>query len=525
LPSTVDVFINNALVSRQSLPPGPFAIGNLPVVSGSGGVRLVVRDLFGREQVINQAFYASQALLRKGLSSFSYDAGYVRENFGLQSDQYGPWVTTGTVRYGLTEQLTSEVHAEAMSEQGSLGFGGDYLIARTGTLSAYLAGSLGAVSSGGLLLLGFDRLTPIWSYGVRTKMTTAGFTQVGEQAHVALPGRSSSANLSYAMGPMGSIGMAYISQTRPYQDDIQIVSLNYELGVGDAATLSVSALANLGGDNDTRLLATLSVPLGASVSAGVSAQASRTRGGNSQNDYTANVQRNLPGGTGYGYRLQTRGEKSTEGRLSLQNDWGTYSLDAFQTQDMTGTQASASGGVAVLGSNVFVSRRIDQSFAVVEVGGFSNVQVMADNQPAGRTDARGKALIPRLRAYDANAISIDQRDLPMDASIGAVSLQAIPYFRSGVLVRFPVKRMHAATLTVVLEDGSALPADATVLFVGRKDPVLLGTDGEVYAVEMQAHNVLRAQWHGQHCEMDVVFAASEDPLPDLGTFICKGVRR
>jgi outer membrane usher protein len=178
-----------------------------------------------------------------------------------------------------------------------------------------------------------------------------------------------------------------------------------------------------------------------------------------------------------------------------------------------------------LGSNVFVSRRIDQSFAVVEVGGFSNVQVMADNQPAGRTDARGKALIPRLRAYDANAISIDQRDLPMDASIGAVSLQAIPYFRSGVLVRFPVKRMHAATLTVVLEDGSALPADATVLFVGRKDPVLLGTDGEVYAVEMQAHNVLRAQWHGQHCEMDVVFAASEDPLPDLGTFICKGVRR
>jgi outer membrane usher protein len=356
-------------------------------------------------------------------------------------------------------------------------------------------------------------------------MTTAGFTQVGEAAHIGVPARSSSANLSYAMGPMGSIGMAYISQTRPYQDDVRIFSLNYELGVGDAATLSLSALANMTGDKDSRLLATLSVPLGASVSAGASAQAARTRGGNSQNEYTANVQRNLPGGTGYGYRLQTRSGRSTEGRLSFQNDWGTYSLDAFQGQDMTATQVSASGGVAVLGSSVFVSRRIDQSFAVVEIAGFSNVRVMADNQPAGHTDARGKALIPRLRAYDANAISIDQRDLPMDASIGALSLQAIPYFRSGVLVRFPVKHMHAATLTVVLEDGGALPLGASVILVGQADKALLGTGGEVYAVDMKERNVLRADWRGQQCEMDVAFAASDDPLPDLGSFVCRGVRR
>src|SRR5437879_2624887 len=56
LPSTVDVFMNNALVQRSAVPPGPFSIQNIPVVTGSGEVRMVVRDLLGREQVIRQPF-------------------------------------------------------------------------------------------------------------------------------------------------------------------------------------------------------------------------------------------------------------------------------------------------------------------------------------------------------------------------------------------------------------------------------------------------------------------------------------
>ena len=52
LPSTVDVFVNNALVAQRPVPPGPFSITNIPTVNGSGNVQLVVRDLFGREQII-----------------------------------------------------------------------------------------------------------------------------------------------------------------------------------------------------------------------------------------------------------------------------------------------------------------------------------------------------------------------------------------------------------------------------------------------------------------------------------------
>jgi outer membrane usher protein len=151
--------------------------------------------------------------------------------------------------------------------------------------------------------------------------------------------------------------------------------------------------------------------------------------------------------------------------------------------------------------------------------------VFTDNQPAGQTNARGNALIARLRAYDRNAISIDQRDLPMDAEIGALTVIATPYFRSGVAVTFPIHRAHPATFIVVLEDGGALPAGAQLTLEGSSSQALLGSSGAVYAGDLQASNVLRAQWKGQQCDFVVPYAPGDDPLPDLGTFICKGVRR
>ena len=113
LPSTVDVFVNNALVSRQTVPPGPFSITNIPIVSGTGEARLVVRDVLGREQVITQSFYGSATLLKEGLTDFSYELGVQRQNFGLASNDYGKGLASATYRKGVTDSFTAELHGEA----------------------------------------------------------------------------------------------------------------------------------------------------------------------------------------------------------------------------------------------------------------------------------------------------------------------------------------------------------------------------------------------------------------------------
>lgn len=89
------------------------------------------------------------------------------------------------------------------------------------------------------------------------------------------------------------------------------------------------------------------------------------------------------------------------------------------------------GGVTFMGTSAFASRRIDQSIAVVRLPDYPDVRVLADNQLAGHTDSKGNALIPRLRAYDANVISVDQRELPLDAATGSLSVVAVPFYRSG----------------------------------------------------------------------------------------------
>ncbi len=160
---------------------------------------------------------------------------------------------------------------------------------------------------------------------------------------------------------------------------------------------------------------------------------------------------------------------------------------------------------------------------MVRIPDYPNVRVLADNQPAGRTDASGSALIPRLRAYDKNVISIDQRDLPLDAEISTLKLDAIPYFRSGVEIKFPIRHSRGATLTIHFQDGKPLPVGASVQEIGKDAIFTVGYNGEVYVVGLDSITRLRATWGDQSCEFDVAFIASADPLPDLGTFICQGI--
>ena len=85
MPSVVDVYVNNTLQGSSQVAPGPFELSNIPVPSGNGTVQLVVRDLLGREVVSEQNYYASSLLLRRGLHDFSYEAGFLRRDFGRRA--------------------------------------------------------------------------------------------------------------------------------------------------------------------------------------------------------------------------------------------------------------------------------------------------------------------------------------------------------------------------------------------------------------------------------------------------------
>ncbi len=523
LPSSVDVFVNNALVSSQSVPPGPFAISHLPIITGAGEVELVVRDLLGREQRILQSFYGSQTLLQEGLESYSGELGFARKNFGIHSNDYGGWMSSATYRRGLSEHYTGELHAEAMRNQATIGAGGDYLIPQFGTINIYAASSQSESKRGGMVLLGIDRLAQPWSMGARSQWSSREFTQVGLETNVSAPTQVSSLNLSYASHRGGTLGFALLGQHYPSQPDTRIATFSYSVSLNQFATFSISALRYLAGETSTTIFAMLNMTLDQSTSLSVSSQ-SLTGGGDTGGtgtELTSTLQRNLPPGEGYGYRLQARSAGAQEASATLQSNIGSYTMEAARNQGTTATRLNVSGGIALLGNEAYLSRRIEQSFAVVHVSDYPDVRIFADNQPAGLTNRSGSALIPRLRAYDSNIISIDQRDLPLDAEIGALKIEAIPYFRSGLAVTFPIRRIHGATFRIQLENGTPLPLSALVQDVSNSETYRVGNGGAVYVPDIGGSTKLSAIWDNRRCDLEIQFSPSADPLPDLGIFVCK----
>jgi outer membrane usher protein len=532
LPSTLELYVNDTLRLRRDVPAGPFAIQDMPVMTGQGEARLVVTDLLGREQVIVAPYYASPRLLDAGLNSYSYEVGAIREDFGLVSNRYGRALAVGTFRRGMSSRWTAEVHAELLEDQQTAGISSVWLWPAVGVFSASIAGSQSqpaageqGMSEGGegaLVNLGFQAQRRRVGYGATAQWSSAEFAQVGLERGRPAPRLIAQAFANFSAGRAGAFGLSYAHQDRRDAERIELLNASYGLTLGRLGFLSVSFVRIFG--NDATSIASLNFTrlLGArdTGSLFVSRDEDRTRA-------IMRMQRGLPQGDGVGYRLSGGFTESDprEAGIAYQNGIGTYEVEVGQLEGLTSYRGHASGGVALLGPDVFFSRRLDSSFAVVSVPGYEGVNVYRDNQPVARTNDEGVALISRLRPYEVNSVRIESADLPMDATIGALQLDAIPYLRSGLRLAFPVKRSRGAVFSIVLDNGEPLPAGAVVTVAGQSVEFPVGLRGEVYVTGLDATNQLQAMWGQQGCSLNVSFPESDDPLPDLGTFKCSGVNR
>lgn len=524
LPSTVDVFVNNALITRRSVPPGPFSVTDIPVVTGGGDMRVVVRDILGREQVFTQPFYGSTALLRRGVADYSFELGALRESFGLRSADYGEALAVGTYRRGLSDELTGELRGEGAESASSAGVS---LAARAGLIGVFnasLAASRSEHQTGGLAGAGFEHSAGPFSAALQTVHASRDFRQAGMLEGELARRRQSFANVGVQLGFLGSVSLTHARQDFYDREDLKVSTVAYNVPVPGVGQFGVSAIHSSGASGGDALFATLAIPLGEATSASLGYERTRASAGGSDRAAAASLQRSLPLGDGYGYRLRVRDE-DLYGSYALRTRTGTYELEAARPEGgSTATRLTAAGAVGTVGGYAFLSRDITDSFGVVRVADFPEVRVLHDNQVIARTDSQGYAVLPRLRAYDRNPIAVDSRDLPFDASLGALRLHATPYYRSGVFVEFPVRRIRAATLRVVLEDGSDLPSGALARIEGRSEQSPVALRGQAYLEGLERDNRLAFTWRGQRCTIDVSYPPGDDPLPDLGTYVCKGVK-
>ena len=525
VPSTADIFINNAKVGEQQLQPGPFTITNIPIVSGAGNVQVVVKDAFGREQVIAQPFYSSQAMLRQGLSDYSIEAGSLRRNFGIESNDYSGWMGSALYRYGFTDSLTGEVRAETSDRLAAAGVHADYQVDDLGIASVGLVGSHSTYGSGTKWLAGVQRQTSPWAFSLNGEWNTSGFRQVGTLDEPLQLVRQATVATSVDIGSLGSIGFAYAAQQYRNARATDVGTATYSVPLGGRVFLSVTATRVVALTNQSSISVAVTIPIDMDTFTTFGAQHTRGPTGDSGFE-SVNLQRNLPPGDGYGYRIYGESDRRYQATGYYNGPYGTYSVGAAQADHVTAVQANISGGFGLVGGQAFASRQLLGSFGVARVSDIEGVEVLAQNQVVGTTNSSGFAVIPQLNPYDQNVVSINPLTVPMSATIDGTSRTVVPYIRSGVLIDFPVQVTHGGTLTIMLDDGKPAPEGAVVTLAGNDTPFPVGYGGEAYVVGLhEGANDLLMHWRGSSCALVVPASTSRDPVPDLGSYVCAGVKR
>ena len=524
LPSTVDVFVNNALVAQDRVPAGPFAIGNIPTVTGAGDVRLVVRDLFGQETVITMPFYGGVNLLRAGLDEYSIEGGTERLNFGTASNDYGKAFAVGVWRRGLTDAITADVRGEWSRASSAVGAGADFLVPRVGTASVALAASRREDGATGTLVgAGIERQAMPFSFALRGQWTSPDFARVGDAPDVPSPWRQLIAAAGMQFGRGGNLSGTWVRQDFRDRDKVHVLSLNYTVPFLERATIGVFASRAWGEGGSLSIGAGITVPFGLVDTASVTYNGVRKSAAGDRNDVVAMAQRGLPIGEGFGYRVAVHSDDQAEAGAAYQGRYGTAGVDVGYFKGETGVRANLQGGLGFVAGHAFASRPIRDSFAIVRVADTPDVEITLDHQVVGRTGADGTIVLPTLRPYDVNRVGLAAGTLPLHLQVDRLFDEAIPYFRSGVLVDMPVRHERAAIFRLRRDDGSAMPSGALVRIEGRADTFPVALDGEAYVTGLDERTTrLNAQWQGRSCAFTIAWPGGRDPLPDLGTIRCVG---
>lgn len=516
--SVVDVFIDNVQRDTRSVPPGPFALESLPVVTGAGEVQLVVTDLLGREQLVSQSYYVSSRLLKPGLHDFGYEFGATRRDYGRDSFDYGDALASGTHRYGFTDHVTGEAHAAADTSSVTSALGGSWLVGDWGVVSG--GAGLGHSNDGGAGLLGqiaYEYDARRFGFGARTRYTTDGYREPGADEE---PARSDQVNLNLDFGDAGRLGLIFLNRDGGDTENATTLAATYSLAFGPGS-LTLRAAQLFRPDDELALTAVYTIPLGERRSASVE---TLKRGG----DYgTAASFRQTRGASDLGldYRIAaetgTR-DDSVQGRMSYQTTLGAADLAAERVNGDNALRAGVNGSLALVDGKVAASRRVDRAFGLVTLPGFPDVRVYLDNREAGRTDQSGRLLLPSLRPYEGNRIRLDVDDLPLDAEITTAEIEAVPYARSGMTIEFPLERAEQATATLVGPDAAPLPVGLRLHSADGKVIAWVARDGfsQIRHVGPSAATVT-AEIDGQVISCLLPGAPEGDLLADLGSVQCR----
>lgn len=539
-PSTAEVYVNGQLLRREQLPPGPFELRNLPAPVGTGLAEIVLRDAFGRQQLISSPFYFTSNLLRAGVQEFSYDVGFKRDTQATGLGEYGPWGVLARHRVGVTDGLSVGGRLDLAS---GLASGGPLVTTRLplGEMELSVAGSRGQEQTGWAASLAYNYASRPVTLGAAVTTFSDHYTNTNLKAPADRPRVEVTGLVGFPITTRATLTLQHTYTDSRDREVEQRSSASLSLRLTSRASLFVTALHSRPADaeSNTEVFTGLTYFLGDNTTGTLSNQVGRH-----QNTSTVEVQRSLPLGSGYGYRMQasrleqdvpaTGGERGSTTSVEYdglatgqyQNRYGFYEASYQRAGGRNSTMLTAAAGIVAIGGGVHLTRPVQEGFALIDVPGVPGVRGYLHNQEVGRTDSRGKLLVPNLLPYYGNRLGIADQDIPIDYSLGTTERFVAPPVRGGSVVSFPVRRVQAfvGNLLMEIQGRTVTPAygQLTVTADGQAYESPIGRDGEFYLESLPSgrHPAVIEHKEGT-CRFTLEAPASPASLVEVGTMRCR----
>ncbi|MDU2939352.1 MAG: fimbria/pilus outer membrane usher protein [Enterobacteriaceae bacterium] len=526
VPSSVDLFIDGYRAGSTQLQPGPFSLTNLPYVNGAGNAVLVTTDALGRQVSTVLPFYVDSELLSPGLSDGAITLGALRRSYGVDNFDYGPAVASGSYRYGVTDWLTMESHAESAQSLALGGIGSIVRLWRLGVVNSAWSQSEMRGESGHQLNWGYQYNTSTFSLGTQHTRRNATFGNLAlydrpvmmDANNHPIASLSKSADqysLSMNLEEFGNVGAAWIGVQSFDGQRSELLNISWSRNLWGSSSIYLAASHDQQQDDWTMAMS-IQIPLGERDGAGISMEKTPDAGSTQRVNYS----HAMPADGGFGWDLawarQSQASQYQQASLGWRNNNVELQGGGYGERDMMTWWGEAMGALVLMDGQFFTANKINDAFVVISTDGFADIPVSYENQPVGKTDKNGYLLVSGVSAYYPASYRIDALNLPADTRLRETEQRVALRRNSGYLVEFPMTQTKVASVILHDEEGQDIPLGSQV-YRNRQATTVVGYDGIAWLENLSAVNELKiAKTDGSTCH--VTLTLRENPLHKLQTY-------
>ncbi|MGL4860908.1 MAG: fimbria/pilus outer membrane usher protein, partial [Enterobacteriaceae bacterium] len=495
------------LIYDALLPPGPFSLTDLPLLSAAFDLDVTVIENDGRQQQFVVPYESFFSQLSGTSSGYSFTLGKVRQ---LSSEDEGrtPWVVTGSYHWDLSSRVNATAGLQAAQKYSSSG--GSLLI----LWSPYLRTTLrtlfsrenvtersGMQNTININIQPGDR----WSTRASWSRQTQGFRTLSNTLYTTSGYNGNqhdtyTVNLSYAHPWIGStaVGLSRSKKSASSPSDRLFLNWSRPFKGFNLYITYERDLGNTFSSYRNQYYLTLDIPF---------------RDGNLRNAYsrydnsaraTTSYQKILSDSFNYSLSADRsfEGNSNTLGaQLNLIPRYTQMSLGAQQNKGSTTYNGSLRGGILAHKKGVTPSPyRISDNIGIIQIGDLSGVKFISPSGPVW-SDYRGYSVIANLNSYSNTNIQLITSTLPRNVDINN-GFQVIRAGHGAVShLNFSVVTTQRLLLNVTMPDGQPIAGTLPIVTASGEFVTLSGNNGTVFIELPDSQVPLYVETGKQRCQL------------------------